>query len=207
MSAVTDTFVPLHGPNWLLWLRRELAPSFGRDAMTLRLVVTVVLVTVVSMTLQIPETALSAFMVFFATKENRVLTALTGILMILAATIGIAASLFLYRYTFDYPELRVPVMAGMVFAGMYLSRVFVIGPLGFAIGFIIAVTQSMAESAPDADILVRSLLWVWMVIFFPIALTVVINQILLPAHPRVILAQSLTRRLDASVAALRRAMD
>src|SRR5277367_3509170 len=85
MSAVMDIFVPLHGPNWLLWLRRELAPSFGRDAMTLRLVVTVVLVTIVSMTLQTPETALSAYMVFFATKENRVLTALTGILMILAS--------------------------------------------------------------------------------------------------------------------------
>src|SRR5271170_2440576 len=204
MSAVTDTFVPLHRPNWLLWLRRELAPSSGRDAMTLRLVVTVVLVTIVSMTLQIPETALSAYMVFFATKENRVLTALTGILMILAATIGIAASLFLYRYTFDYPELRVPVMAGMVFCGMYLSRVFVIGPLGFAIGFVVAVTQNIAESVPNADLLVRALLWLWVAIVYPIALTVLVNQILLPTHPWTVLVRTLTQRLDTASVALQR---
>ena len=58
--------------------------------MTIRPVVTVVLVTVISMSLQVPEAALSAYMVFFVTKENRVLTALTGILLIVGATIAIA---------------------------------------------------------------------------------------------------------------------
>ena len=204
MNAATNAFASVHWPRRAEWLRRELAPFPGRDAMTLRLVLTVVLVTIVSMTLQTQETALSAYMVFFATKENRVLTALTGILMILAATIGIAASLFLYRYTFDYPELRVPVMAGMVFCGMYLSRVFVIGPLGFAIGFVIAVTQNIAESVPNADLLVRALLWIWMAVTYPIALTVLINQILLPAHPWTMLVRTLTQRLDTASVALQR---
>ena len=204
MSAVTNSFASVQWPRWAEWLRHELAPFTGRDAMTLRLVVTVVLVTAVSMVLQTPETALSAYMVFFATKENRVLTALTGILMILAATIGIAASLFLYRYTFDYPELRVPVMAGMVFFGMYLSRVFVIGPLGFAIGFVIAVTQNIDESVPNADLLVRALLWIWVAVTYPIALTVLVNQILLPAHPWTVLVRTLTERLDTTSVALQR---
>jgi multidrug resistance protein MdtO len=204
MSAVSNAFASVQWPRWAEWLRRELAPFPGRDAMTLRIVVTVVLVTIVSMALQTQEAALSAYMVFFATKENRVLTALTGILMILAATIGIAASLFLYRYTFDYPELRVPVMAGMVFGGMYLSRVFVIGPLGFAIGFIVAVTQNLAESVPNADLLVRALLWIWVAVTYPIALTVLINQIFLPAHPWTALVRVLTHRLDTASAALQR---
>jgi ABC-type cobalt transport system substrate-binding protein len=42
-------------------LRRELAPSPGRATMTLHMVVTVVLVIIVSMTLQTPESALSAY--------------------------------------------------------------------------------------------------------------------------------------------------
>jgi uncharacterized membrane protein YccC len=178
MSPVTDAFPPAGRPNWLVWLRRELAPSPGRQMLTLRLVVAVALVTILSMTLQTPETALSAYMVFFVTKENRVVTAITGIGMIVGVTLAIAASLLLYRYTFDYPELRIPVMAGVVFAGMYLSRVFVIGPLGFAIGFVVAITQSVAELFPDAEALTRGLLWVWVAIAYPILVTVALSQVL-----------------------------
>src|SRR5213075_107799 len=137
MSAVTEITKPLHWPSGLLWLRRELAHYPGREMMTLRLVVSVVAVAIISMTLQTPLTAISAYMVFFVTKENRVITTITGIALAIGATIGIALSLFFYRYTFDYPEFRLPVMAVTVFGGMFLSRVLVIGPLAFAIGFVL----------------------------------------------------------------------
>ena len=121
----------LHQPGWLAWLRQELAPYPGRKTMMLRLVIGAVAVTIISMTLQTPLTSISAYMVFFVTKENRVVTTLTGIALALGATIAIALSLFFYRYTFDYPELRIPVMAATVFGGMYLARALVLGPLGF----------------------------------------------------------------------------
>ncbi len=165
------------------WLGRELAPSPGRAAMTLRLVIAVTAVAIVSMTLQTPLTAISAFFVFFVTKQNRVVTTITGIAFALGATIGIGASLFIYRYTFDYPEFRIPIMAATIFGGMFLSRAMVLGPLAFAIAFILAVTQSVAESAPDAEELVRALLWVWVDIVFPVAITLVVNQTVLPADP------------------------
>ena len=71
---------PLRLPPGLLWLRQELAPFPGRDAMTLRLVLGVVAVTIISMALRTPFTAISAYMVFFVTKQNRVVTTKTGIL-------------------------------------------------------------------------------------------------------------------------------
>jgi len=143
-----------------------------------------VFVAIISMTLQTPLTWLSAYMVFFVTKENRVITTLTGIGVFLGATIGIAMSLFFYRYTFDYPELRIPVMAASVFVGMFFSRVFAIGPLAFAIGFVLAVTQSMAESVRNTDELVRGILWLWVATVFPVAIAVIVNQTLLPANPK-----------------------
>jgi multidrug resistance protein MdtO len=207
MSAVAQTFFSSsRRPDWLSWLRLELAPFPGRETLTLRMVVAVVVVTIVSMTLQVPETAVSAYMVFFVTKENRVVTTLTGVLMVVGVTIAIAASLLLSRFTFDYPELRIPVMAGTVFAGMYLLRVFVIGPLAFAIGFVIAITQSMGEGAPDADSLVRAFLWAWVALVYPIILTVVINQLLLPVDPWHALVRELAQRLDAGASALERAI-
>src|ERR1044071_8614240 len=84
---------PLFPPvDSLQWLWRELSPFPGRTTMTLRLVLGVVVVTIISMALQTPLTWISAYMVFFVTKENRVITTLTGIGLFLGATIGIAMS-------------------------------------------------------------------------------------------------------------------
>src|SRR5215475_4844168 len=168
MKAAVEAFLPLPRPGSLLWLRQELAPFPGRATWTLRLVVSVVIVTIISMTLQTPSTAVSAYMVFFVTKENRVVTILTGILLVLGVTIGVGLSLFLSRCTFDYPQVRIPVMAATVFAGMYFSRVSVIGPLGFAIGFVVGITQATVDTIPNTDLLVRALLWAWVFITFPV---------------------------------------
>jgi multidrug resistance protein MdtO len=204
MNALAQAGLRLSHPAWLTWLRRELAPFPGREPMTIRLVVTVTIVTAVSLALQVPQLAYSAFFVFFVTKENRVLTSLTGVIMICGATIATALNLLLYSCTFDYPELRVPVMAGLIFSAMFLSRTFVIGPLGFVIGFFSALMQTLGENAPDTDALVRGQLWLWMAIVYPIALTVFINQILLPADPWKALVISLNIRLDAAATALER---
>jgi uncharacterized membrane protein YccC len=183
MNSAAETFAPEQQLSGLRWLRRELSPFPGRETMTLRLVIGVVIVAVISMTLQTPLTSISAYMVFFVTKENRVVTTLTGVGLAIGATIAVALSLFFYRYTLDYPEFRIPVMAATVFGGMFLSRIFVIGPLAFAIGFVLAVTQSMADTVPDADALVRGLLWLWVIVVFPVAITVIVNQTVLPADP------------------------
>jgi uncharacterized membrane protein YccC len=144
------------------------------------MIVSVALVTIISMALQTPETAVSAYMVFFVCKENRVLTTITGIGLIVGCTLGIAISLPLSLLTFDHPELRVPVIGATVFLTMFLSRTFVIGPLAFAIGFVVAITQNMGEAAPDAEALVRAFLWAWVFLVYPAVLTVIVNQILLP---------------------------
>ena len=190
----------------LVWLRRELAAFPGRRPMTTRMVASVVLVTLLSMALQVPQLPFSAFFVFFVTKENRVLTLVTGIVMVCGATIATSVCLLLYSYTFDYPELRIPVMAGFIFTAMFLSRTFVIGPLGFLIGFFGALMQTIAESAPNTDALVRGQLWLWVAIVYPIALTVAINQFLLPADPWNGLVDSLILRLNAASTALQRVL-
>jgi multidrug resistance protein MdtO len=191
-------------PAWLLWLRRELAPFPGRVPMTTRLVITTAIVTVISMALQVPELAFSAFFCFFVTKENRVLTLFTGALMIVAVTVATIINLLLYTWVFDYPEYRIPVMAGLIFCAMFLSRTFVIGPLGFAVGFFSALMLTIGEFAPDTETLVRNELWLWVAVVYPIALTVFVNQLLLPADPWTALVQALGLRLDAASTALNR---
>ena len=177
-----ETVSPLQRSSRLLWLRRELAPFPGRAIMTLRMVISSVAVVIISMALQTPSTAVSAYLVFFVCKENHKVTAVTAIGITVGATIGIALSIFLYRYTFGYPVLRIPVMALAVFGGMFLNRVLVLGPLAFAIGFVLAVTQNVADSVADANKLVRELLWLWVVLVLPAAVTVIVSRIMLPAE-------------------------
>jgi uncharacterized membrane protein YccC len=183
VDTAKANFAPTALTGWLDWLRSELAPFPERKVTTARIVVAVALVVVISMTLQIPEASLSAYMVLFVTKENKVTTILAGVLFIVGATVAIATSLLVYRFTFDWPELRVPSIALILFLGFFLSRVFALGPLAFAIGFIFSATQSVAELAPSAEYLVRGLLWLWVAVTYPIALTLVITRCL-PQTPK-----------------------
>jgi len=170
--------------NWWRWLRSELAPFPGRALMMWRIVISVVVVIIISMTLQTPETAVSAYMVLFVSKENRATTTIAGVGLTIGVTLGIFISLFLFRHTFDFPEWRIPLMAVTVFAAMFLSRALVLGPLAFAIGFVVAITQNMGESAPDADSLTRALLWVWVSLIYPAIVTLVVHQLLPEGQPR-----------------------
>src|SRR5260370_2029491 len=71
-----------------------------------------------------------------------------------------------------------------VFLGMWLSRVLVIGPLGFLLGFVVAVSQAVGEGIPSPEYLVRQLLWLWVALVYAIALTVVLNLLFLPDTPK-----------------------
>src|SRR5438067_3397079 len=164
----------------LEWFKRELAPTPARARRTAIMVAAAVLCVIISMTLQVPELSVTAYMPFFMSKQSKFLTTLTGVIGLVGLTIGIGASLLLYKFTYGHPELRIPGMAIALFLGMYVSRIFVLGPLGFLIGFVVAVSQSVGEAVPSPELLVRGLLWLWVAIVYGAAVTVVLNLLFLP---------------------------
>src|SRR5437762_7940729 len=170
MSAVCTDALPTH-LGWVDWLRRELAPSHDRKVRTLILIGGTVLCVIISMTLQVPQLATSAYMAFFISKENKKVTTLAGVVGLIGLTLGIAASLLLYKFTYGHPELRIPSMAIVLFLGMYASRILVIGPLGFLLGFVIAVTLSIGDLLPSSVTLVSVILWFWLYLSFAVLQT------------------------------------
>jgi len=170
--------------DWIGWLRHELAPTHLREIRTAIIVGGAVLCVIISMTLQVPELATSAYMVFFASKESKLLTTITGVGGVIVLTIGIGATLLLYKFTYGHPELRILGMAIALFLGMWLSRILVIGPLGFLLGFVVAVSQSVGEEIPSTEVLVHDLLWLWVALTYAIALTVGLNLLFLPDAPK-----------------------
>src|SRR5438105_2888323 len=167
----------------LEWFKRELAPTPARARRTAIMVTAAVLCVIISMTLQVPELSVIAYMPFFMSKESKFLATDTGVIGLIGLTIGIGGTLVLYKFTYGHPELRIPGMAIALFLGMYVSRIFVLGPLGFLIGFVVAVSQSVGEAVPSPELLVRGLLWLWVAIAYGAGLTVVLNLLFLPDAP------------------------
>jgi uncharacterized membrane protein YccC len=167
--------------DWIGWLKLELAPTRLRETRTAILVVGAVLCVIISMALQVPSLALSAYMVFFFSQKTKAITTIAGIGGIIGVTIATGATLWLYKFTYGHPELRIPVIAIALFIGMWLARVFfVIGALGFVVGFVVSYSQSIAEQAPSPELLVRGVLWLWVALAYSIGLTVVLNRLFLP---------------------------
>ena len=179
-AATGPAFLPFGS---FAWFKRELAPTPVRARRTAIMVAAAVLCVIISMTLQVPELSVTAYMPFFMSKESKFLTTLTGVIGFIGLTIGIGASLLLYKFTYGHPELRIPGMAIALFLGMYVSRIFVLGPLGFLIGFVVAVSQSVGEAVPSPELLVRGILWLWVAIAYGAGLTVVLNTLFLPNTP------------------------
>src|SRR4026207_1396865 len=176
-SPVEPAIVPFGS---LEWFKGQLASTPARARRTAIMVAAAVLCVIISMTLQVPELSVTAYMPFFMSKESKFLTTLTGVIGLIGLTIGIGVSLLLYKLTYGHPELRIPGMAIAIFLGMWLSRVFVLGPLGFLIGFVVTATQSVGEAVPSPELLVRGILWLWVAIDYGAGLTVVLNTLFLP---------------------------
>ncbi len=162
-------------------LRAELAPKPGRAKAAMRMLIACLLIITLSMALRLPNAALSAYMVFFVSRDDMATTAVTGVALIAAMTVAIGLTLLAYMVTIDAPALRLGLMTLLFGTGMYLSRVFVAGPIGFGLGFILLITQSTVDLYPAAEPLVRDTLWIWMAVSFSITIVVVLNVLLWPA--------------------------
>jgi multidrug resistance protein MdtO len=173
-----------------------LLPFPGRAEASARMVLACLLIITLSMALQIPNAALSAYMVFFVSREDMATTTVTGIALIVAVTLGIALSIFAFMLSINQPALRVALMALLFGFGMYISRVFVAGALGFGLGFILLITLSTVDLYPAPEALVRDTLWTWVALVFSIAVVVIVNVLVLPARPLQLLRQEVMLRLD-----------
>ena len=99
-SIATVTTEPVFMPFGSFgWFKRELAPTPERARRTAIMVAAAVLCVIISMTLQVPELSVTAYMPFFMSKQSTFLTTLTGVIGLIGLTIGIGASLLLYKFT------------------------------------------------------------------------------------------------------------
>src|SRR5471032_785482 len=185
------------------FLRSELSAFPGRANVTMRCVLGCTIVIVVSMTLQVPELALSLIAVFFVTQSNIVLTRLVAVMAVIGTTCAIACIIGVYRLTFDYPLLRIIVASAIFFCSAYLMRaVAKLGLVFFLVSLIVIYAQTFADQTDNAEALVRDCLWVWVAVNYSVVLSLIINTLFLPAEPERQLRAAMQRQLATARARL-----
>lgn len=161
----------------------SLKPFPGRGRITLRLAVACTLIVLVAYTFRMPFQDLMPFFVLFITKEEKVTTTVTALLVLLAMTLAIAVGILIYKCTGDRAEFRVPGIALEIFIGMFLFRVLSIGAVGWILGFIVAASQSVVYLSPSPEETVHQFLWLWLAVAFPVAVAWLANLLLFPVSP------------------------
>jgi multidrug resistance protein MdtO len=153
----------------------ELAPREGRWAAVARIATGSAITVVIAMVFQIPQPTYMAYIVFLISKDEKNATLTSALGGLVAVTLAILLVLCLELIDTAEPALRLPLMAMATFAAMFTARTFALGPISFLAGFVIVLLQSLVDDVPSAEALTRATLWTWVVIFVPVAVTVLAN--------------------------------
>jgi multidrug resistance protein MdtO len=155
----------------------ELAPREGRWAAVTRIATGCAITVAIAMVFQIPQPTYMAYIVFLLSKDEKNATVTAALGALVAASLAILLVLGLELIDTSEPALRLPLMAMSTFIAMYTVRTFALGPITFLAGFLIVLLQTLVDDAPSPEALTRATLWTWVVIFVPVAVTVIVNLV------------------------------
>lgn len=192
-------YKPATRPSFLPIVWEELQPYPGRLDLSVRMAILCMLVTVVAMANQVPEAALSCYLIFFASKDNSGSGILIGLGLIVAASLGILLGVLFLMISADSPIIRLCLIALFTFGGMYLSQASRLGSVAGTVGFVFAFVMTIYDFVPIAELLTRALTWMWVVVFFPMFFLVLLN-VVAPRSPARLMRGVLADRLRAAAA-------
>src|ERR1700734_312208 len=153
----------------------ELASREGRWAAVARIAAGSAITVVIAMVFQIPQPTYMAYIVFLISKDEKNATVTSGLGALIAATLAILLVLGLELIDTSEPALRLPLMAISTFVAMFTARTFALGPISFLAGVVIVLLQSVVDDVRSPEALTRLTLWTWVVIFVPVAVTIIVN--------------------------------
>ncbi|MFC4278508.1 FUSC family protein [Achromobacter aloeverae] len=179
-----------------------LAPFPGRGAMSLRLALICALAVLVAALYGTPEMALSAYVVFFLNRSDRVTSIILVLLMMTLVTLLIGLVMLIAMASLDYPVLRLGFMAGLSFVLLYLTSASKLRPVGGIIAMVVGFALDELGLLPYGEAATRALLYMWLVVAIPAGLTIIVNLLFAPS-PRRLASLRIAARLTASARRLR----
>lgn len=178
-------------------LSEVVARTPGRAEFTLRLALICALTTWVAQSYELPDVALSAYVVFFMNKPDRMGSVVTSVLLALVVSILIGLLILIAGVVLDVPALRVAMMTALSLWLLFLASASKLKPLAATIALIVVYALAVMGNAPNGELATRALLYIWLVIGIPAGLSVAVNLLIGPA-PRRLAERDIALRLRAA---------
>ncbi|MBY8978037.1 FUSC family protein [Rhodobacteraceae bacterium NNCM2] len=177
----------------------DLQPFPGRLGLTWRVSLLCALVAAVAMTFQIPEAAISCYLVIFLMKQDATQNCLMGFGLILLATTVVAIMIPIIDFSIDSPAMRLTIIFFATYVFLFLSSTTPLGEQAAIVGLIIAFIMTLVTDVPVGQIGDQGLLMAWKMACMPMMLMVLLNLLLgVPAqtHVRNKIVERLRRAAD-----------
>ncbi|KVO90844.1 fusaric acid resistance protein [Burkholderia ubonensis] len=187
------------GPRELL---RLLAPFPGRASMAVRVALICALTVLVTSAYGTPEAAISAYVVFFLNRADRVTSVVLATAMMLVITVVIALVLGVAIFSIEYSVLRVACMAVLSIGLLYLTSASKLRPVGAILAMIVGFGLDELGLVPGGEAATRALLYTWLMVAIPVGIAIVVNLLIAPS-PRRLAGAQLAKRLRLAAHRLR----
>ncbi|WP_052281862.1 multidrug efflux transporter permease subunit MdtO [Kluyvera genomosp. 1] len=190
-------YLPLPLVRLLAFLHDELSEKRpGRQSQILQLWVSCLLVTIISMTFEIPFLAISLTVLFYGVQSNAFYTKVVAILFIAATIMEIGCLFLIYKWSYSYPLIRLIVASLIVLGSMFMMRTHKLGLVFFALAIVAVYGQTFPGMVDYPEVIVRLTLWCIVVGLYPTLLMVLIGVIWFPNRAGRQMQKSLCARLD-----------
>ncbi len=183
-------------------LRGLLAPSSGRFEYATRQALICALTTLLVQLYQTPDPAQAVYLVFFLNRADRATSVAMNLKMVLLMSIVIGLVTLASIFVIDEPMWRVAGIAVLSFGFLFLTSASKLRPVGPTIALIVGYALDLLGTSPGGEVAARALLYSWLFVAMPAAVSIVVNLLIAPA-PRRLVERSLARRLELSAAVLR----
>jgi multidrug resistance protein MdtO len=178
-------------------LRELVARTPGRMEFALRLAVICALTTWIALAYRTLDVALSAYVVFFMNKPDRTSSILTSVAFTVLVGVLIGLLVLIAGVAMDLPPLRVAIMAALSLLLLFLASASKLKPLASTIALILVYALDLLGKIPEGELVTRALLYVWLLVTIPAAVSVTVNLLWGPS-PRRLAERAIALRLRAA---------
>ena len=183
------------------WLG-QLIPDAERLEFATRLALICAVTTLLTAIYQTPEPALSAYVAFFMNRPERTMSVVLSIVFTLIVGILVGLIIVIANFVVDDAMWRVISIAVISFLMLYVGSASRLRPIAGTLALIVAYGLDLLGRIQVGELATRGLLYVWLLIAIPAAVSVVVNLILAPS-PRRTAARAIADRLRLCAAVLR----
>src|ERR1041385_5815051 len=176
-------------------------PSPARLELAIRLALICAATTLVTEIYQTPEPALAAYVVFFLNRADRATSLVLNVVFIALITVTIGLLFVVAIAALDDPMWRVANMVLISFGLLFLVSASKLSAVGGTIALIIAYGLDVLGNAPLGEAATRVLLYTWLFVAIPAAVSIVMNLLIGPP-PRRLAERSIAHRLEVAAAML-----